>query len=499
MKPHMLRALPALCLFALSRLANAQGDLNFSDIEGWWSAEPSYAGESSRVVLHFLQENGKQAVRLSLLGIGGYDVPVGTVSLDGTTLNMQPFPFPLQFDSGKQTLSGVLPEAAVPVYRIPVEFHRIEPLAKPAPPVWKAPRPIVEWQHDVNEPVWAGLEYDPQSKLLFVGTEGGKLHALNSNGTNAWTFETGGAIRARPVAIDRFVYVSSDAGYLWALDQRTGKQRWRADIDAGSVPRIPTTEEKTRWDRYSSSVVSDGTRLFIASRDKRLYAIDRATGKELWHLEANDIMTATPVLYRDLVIFSSYDGAIRAARKDDGTDVWKYDAKLPVAGDLAVSNGRVFAGSRTYDLIALNADNGQELWKHYYWLSWIESPPVVREGTVYTGSSDATKVYALDTNTGRSKWETHVPGWAWARTAVSEKWVVAGTVGKGAYPGPRAGSLAALDRKSGELRWMLLNPPSKAVLDAKQEWGFGAAPAAGKDIFYAADLAGRVYAIRLPS
>jgi outer membrane protein assembly factor BamB len=159
----------------------------------------------------------------------------------------------------------------------------------------------------------------------------------------------------------------------------------------------------------------------------------------------------------------------------------------------------VFAGSRTYELIALNADNGQELWKHYYWLSWIESPPVVRDGTVYTGSSDATKVYALDTNTGRSKWETHVPGWAWARTAVSDKWVVAGTVGKGPYPGPRAGSVAALDRNTGELRWMLLNPPSKAVLDAKQEWGFGAAPAVGNNVFYAADLTGRIYAIRLPS
>jgi outer membrane protein assembly factor BamB len=485
-------------MLVLAHVARAEDELAFSDVVGWWSAEPTYAGESSKVVLHFAEENGKQAVRISLLGIGGYDVPIGTVTLEGQTLKMQPYPFPLEFNAQKQTLRGVLPEAAVPVYRIPVEFHRIEPLAKPAPPIWQAPRPIVVWQHDVKEPVWAGLEFDPAAHILFVATEGGKLHALNSQGKSLWVFDTGGRMRARPTVIDQFVYVSSDAGHLWSLDKRTGKERWRADVDIGSPARIPTNEEKTRWDRFGSSVAIDGERLYFASRDKRLYALDVANGKEAWHVEANDIMTATPAIYRDLVIFAAYDGSINAVKRTDGEAVWKYDAKLPVAGDLAISNGRVFAGSRTYDLLALDAASGKELWKHYYWLSWIESPPVVRDGIVYTGSSDATKVYAIDANSGRSKWETHVPGWAWARTAINDRWVVAATVGQRAYPGSRAGSLAIIDRQTGELSWLLLNPPTQAMVDAKQEWGFGASPAVGDGLVFAADLNGRVYALQIP-
>src|SRR5688572_13551687 len=102
----------------------------FADVAGWWSAEPQFAGESSRVVLHFLEENGKQVARLSLLGIGGYEVPIGTVAIDGMNLDMKPIPFALQFDRERGTLRGQLPEAAVPVYKIPVEFRRIEPLAK---------------------------------------------------------------------------------------------------------------------------------------------------------------------------------------------------------------------------------------------------------------------------------------------------------------------------------------------------------------------------------
>jgi hypothetical protein len=42
------------------------------------------------------------------------------------------------------------------------------------------------------------------------------------------------------------------------------------------------------------------------------------------------------------------------------------------------------AGSSTYDLIALDAASGKELWKSYRWFSWIESPPVVRDGVLYT-------------------------------------------------------------------------------------------------------------------
>lgn len=499
MKSHALcRLVVAVAVLVFTQVAPAEDELKFSDVVGWWSAEPTYAGESSKVVLHFLEENGKQSVRISLLGIGGYDVPIGTVTIDGDTLNMQPYPFPLEFDKQKQTLSGVMPEAAVPVYRIPVEFHRIDSLAKPAPPIWQAPRPIVEWQHDVGEPVWAGLEFDPDAHILFVATEGGKLHALDARGKSLWVFDAAGRIRGRPTVIDQSVYVSSDAGHLWSLDKRTGKQRWRADVDTGSPPRIPTNEEKTRWDRYGSSVSTDGQRLYFASRDKHLYALNIANGKEVWNIEAKDIMTATPAVYRDVVIFAAYDGSIAAVKRKDGKAVWKYDAKLPVAGDIAVSDGQVFAGSRTYDLIALDAATGNEEWKHYYWLSWIESPPVVRDGIVYTGSSDATKVYAIDAKSGRSKWETHVPGWAWARTAINDRWVIAATVGQRAYPGSRAGSIAIIDRKTGKLSWLLLNPPAQAVVDSKQEWGFGASPAIGDGLVFAADLSGRIYALRAP-
>jgi eukaryotic-like serine/threonine-protein kinase len=498
----MSRTLPARSLLiALASVVATTGalaraeTLRFADVAGWWSAEPEFAGESSRVVLHFLEENGKQTARLSLLGIGGYDVPIGTVTIDGMMLDMKPFPFPLHFDPQHGTLRGQLPAAAVPVYKIPVEFRRIEPLAKPEPRTWEFPRPRVRWTFDTGAAVWAGIEHDAASGLIFVANDAGTLHALDANGAERWKFATGKPVKARPAVIGDALYLASDNGFLYKLDKRSGAQRWRAQIDRGSPPRIPASQEGSRWDRYGSSIVADGKRLYVGSRDGTLYALDLASGKEQWRVAAKDMMTATPALYRDLLLFADYKGLVQAVGANDGKVRWTYDAKLPVAGDLVVAADRVFVGSRTYDLIALDAANGRELWKHYYWFSWIESPPVVRDGVVYTGSSDGIGVFAIDAHDGRRRWKASVPGWAWPRTAVSDRLVVAGTVGQGAYPGARAGSLVALDRATGAIRWMYLDPPDAETVAKKVEWGFGAAPAIADGVVYAADLQGRVHAI----
>lgn len=480
---------------ATAGAARAADTFQFADITGWWSAQPQYGGESSRIVLHFLEENGKQTARLSLLGIGGYEVPIGTVTIAGMTLDMKPFPFPLHFDPKQGTLSGPLPEAAVPVYQIPAEFRRIEPLAKPMPRTWDYPKPRVRWTFDTGAAVWAGIERDADSGSIFVANDAGTLFALDAKGAKRWQFATGKPVKARPAVIGDSVYLASDSGFLYRLDKRSGAERWRAKIDRGSPERIPTNQEASRWDRYGSSVVADGKRVYVASRDNTLYAFDLASGKEQWRVQTQDMMTATPALYRDMVLFADYKGLVQAVGASDGKTRWTYDARLPVAGDLVVDADRVFVGSRTYDLIALDAANGKELWKHYYWFSWIESPPVVRDGVVYTGSSDGVGVFAIDARDGKLRWKAPVPGWAWPRTAVGKQLVVAATVGQGAYPGPRAGSLVAIDRASGAIRWLYLEPPSAATLEKKAEWGFAAAPAMAEGVVYAADLQGRVHAI----
>lgn len=488
--------LASLLVAAVAAASPADAPLKFEDISGWWAADPAHGGETSHVVLRFVEKDGQPQARLWLEGIGAYDIDLGEITLTGNTVSPKRLSFPLTWNAKTQTLSGRLPSELVPVYEIPIVFKRGQPMDLQPKIEWQERAPKVVWSVDTGSPVWAGLERHDDSGMLLVGNEKGVLSGIDRDGKVRWTFGTGAPIRAQPKVIGGEIYVSSDSGYLYRL-RMNGEEISRVRIAGDAPARIPTNQKETRWDRYGSSVVTDGRQYYVASRDKNLYAFELSTDRPLWHVAAPDIMTATPALYGNLVIYAAYDGKVRAVSRGDGSLRWSYDAKLPVGGDVVVDGERVLLGSRTYDLIALDAKTGRELWKHYYWFSWIESPPVVRDNVVYTGSSDATRVFAINVADGSTRWKARVPGYSWQRVAVDHDFVVAGTVGMGAYPGTRAGSLLALDRATGQVKWMMLNPPSEENAKAKKEWGFGASPVIAEGRVYAADLDGKVYAIEL--
>jgi outer membrane protein assembly factor BamB len=468
--------------------------VNVQDVTGWWSADPVHGGESSHVALQIRDQNGRPEARLWLMDIGAYDIGLGEVVINGDTLDTKGLPFPLTWNADSQTLSGTIPADAAPVYAIPIEFKRGAALEKPPANEWKAARPEVAWSVETGAAVWAGLERS-RNGTLFVGNDAGVLHAIDRKGKLLWKFETGKPIRSQPKWLGGFVYLHSDSGHVYKLDAGTGVEVWRAPVDTGSGPRLPPGDPATRWDRYGSGLAADAAHIYVASRDRHLYALDIRTGREAWRVAADDIMTATPALYRDLVIFADYAGQVRAVSARDGAPRWRFDARLAVPGDLVVSGNRVLLGSRSYDLIALDAGSGREQWRRYYWFSWIESPPRVSGGLVFTGSSDATAVHARNLADGSLRWKAAVPGWAWQRVALDRTRVIAGTVGSGAFPASRNGSLVALDRATGAIRWVFLDPPTADTVSAKKNWGFAASPVIADGFVYAADLDGKVYAL----
>jgi outer membrane protein assembly factor BamB len=54
-----------------------------------------------------------------------------------------------------------------------------------------------------------------------------------------------------------------------------------------------------------------------------------------------------------------------------------------------------------------------------------------------------------------------------------------------------------MDRATGEIRWIHLDPPSDETVKAHKNWGFGASPVISDGVVYAADLNGRVFAFAL--
>jgi quinoprotein glucose dehydrogenase len=86
-------------------------------------------------------------------------------------------------------------------------------------------------------------------------------------------------------------------GLLTAIDMKTGLKKWQ--IPLGSVDSLKTMGiENTGIENYGGPVVTAGGLLFIAAtKDGKIRAFDKETGKLLWEAQLPAAGHATPAVY----------------------------------------------------------------------------------------------------------------------------------------------------------------------------------------------------------
>lgn len=482
---NWLRAALGAAILLMALPASAE-----TDVSGWWRADIAYLNETEPFYFWFgANEEGAPRVRFSVPVARMHEVRGGAYEVVGDEVRLTNLGLTLHLAENGQVIEGVMPSTFVAQEAVPVRFTRVAagPDA-PAPiaPQGAAPEPA--WTVSLGAPIWAGIAVD-RRRALFVAGDDGRVTALSqSAGARLWQAELGAPIRATPTLRGRRLYVASDAA-LVALDTRTGREVWRTLFGAERAPRLDIRQEGAKWDHYSSSVTVDDRLAVVGSRDGCVHAFDTRDGAERWRTCTEDLVTATPVLTRDAVYYAGYDGRAYAVARRDGRELWRYETGQAIPRDVVLAGDNVIVGSRTYDLFAINARTGARAWQRHVWYSWIDSPPVLADGRLYVGMSDAVNVFAFDAATGARVWAAPVPGWTWPRVAVGADTVFAGVLG-GAYSAPRSGGLAAIDRGSGALLWLRAAEPA----EGGEVYGFAAGPAVAGARVFAADLNGQVYA-----
>ena len=85
---------------------------------------------------------------------------------------------------------------------------------------------------------------------------------------------------ATPLVIDGVMYTSGTWGYVYAVDAASGRELWRydphSDLFAGRNPCC---------DLVNRGVAVWKGKVYVASGDGRLHAVDAATGKKLWEVD----------------------------------------------------------------------------------------------------------------------------------------------------------------------------------------------------------------------
>jgi outer membrane protein assembly factor BamB len=212
------------------------------------------------------------------------------------------------------------------------------------------------------------------------------------------------------------------AGALFALDQRTGRERWRFLTAARFGP------------------VSVGKNAVFVPSDRGLFAIDRATGRKRWQARFSPSAGDTATVAGEMIIFAGSDittgqSGVFALDATSGALRWRIDvARAPGArAGCAAANGLMFVSSwdapqddpangtptlRAYDLV-----NGEERWvfqangaadaRGGVGAGSVTSPVIVGDTVLFgvavrtpapgaTGNADG--LYAVDTATGKLRW-----------------------------------------------------------------------------------------------
>jgi len=149
-----------------------------------------------------------------------------------------------------------------------------------------------------------------------------------------WTYnlESTRGVEATPLVVDGIMYVTASWSIVHAIDVRTGQRLWTFD------PQVP----REMGYRGCCDVVSRGVALhrgkvFVASFDGRLIALDAASGKRLWE--------------RDTIVDHRRSYTITGAPR-----VFK--------GNVVIGNGGAEYGVRGY-VTAYDAETGEQKWRWF--------------------------------------------------------------------------------------------------------------------------------------
>jgi outer membrane protein assembly factor BamB len=253
--------------------------------------------------------------------------------------------------------------------------------------------------------------------VVYIGSNDGNLYAIDQEtGLKKWSFQTDARVPSSPAVANGLVYFGSYDGNFYAVNEASGKLRWKfrnagehryaATHLHGSLPVDETMPDP--FDVYLSSPSVWGGAVYFGSGDCNIYALDAATGALKWKFQTGDVVHASPAIADGKLYIGSWDSYFYALDAVTGKELWRFKTgedrdihnQVGIQSSATVTDGVVYFGCRDSNLYALDAATGQKRWAYSNQGSWVIASPVVRAGKVYFATSDSALFNVLDAQTG---------------------------------------------------------------------------------------------------
>ncbi len=332
-----------------------------------------------------------------------------------------------------------------------------------------------------------GADKEPQNWFTGGRDKDGSYHSplANIDAKNvkqlgfAWQYDLGDPMRgqeATPIVIDGVMYTSGTWGYVYAVDAASGKELWRYDPKPDYfIGRHPCC------DLVNRGVAVWKGKVYVASTDGRLHALNAGTGKKIW--EADTITdhklpyssTGAPQIAGSVVVIgnggadmgrTAVRGYVAAYDLDTGAFKWRFYTVPPPVGQ-PYENPELAQADKTWDPHRKpELHGGGTVWDGFaydpalnlvYFGTANAAPYDLRQlGPAKLDSLFTASILALDAATGRMAWYYQTtPRDSWDYDSV-QKLILAdlavdGTPRPVIMQASKNGFFYVLDRKTGKL------------------------------------------------
>lgn len=291
----------------------------------------------------------------------------------------------------------------------------------------------------------------------------------------AWSYEldTTHGQESTPIVVDGVLYASAPWGFVHALDARTGKELWKFD------PKV----DRSIANKVCCGIVNRGLsfakgRIFVASIDGRLFALDAKSGKTIWEVdtiidhERGYSVTGSTYIAGDLVLIGNSGAELDARGYFTAYDIqtgelrWRFYT-VPASTTGPFENPDLAEAAKTWDPNSFwQVGLGGTVWDAMAYDPELDLLYVgVGNSALYpqklrspAGGDNLyiSSILALHTKTGRLAWHYQTtPRDQWDYTATQKMILtdlqIDGRKRKVLMQAPKNGFFYVLDRVTGEL------------------------------------------------
>ncbi len=274
-----------------------------------------------------------------------------------------------------------------------------------------------------------------RKEAVYITTNNNNLISYNPfTGVKYWEVFFKGSCQGVPALYKKKLYLTTNAGYFYAIDILKGEITVEKDLQKTSI----------------LSVAVDNDRVYMGSQTDSFYCYD-LNGSKQWSYDPGAQCKSSPQVANGRVYFGAGD-KIHAVDASNGAAVWTSPSAggADILSSPRVSNGLVYYGGQDKKIYAINESNGALKWE-YMTGDKIASSPMVYGGMCIIGSTDF-GVYCIDTTSpsappaGELRWEYPTIDRVSSSATVHE---ASNTVLIGGYDF----NLYAIDHVSGILKW----------------------------------------------